>query len=89
MSSYTIRSLHLFNKLVQITKYYSTQVPKIKVITSEDCNMMSWQIDSYGDLSNLHLSENTPVPVIRNSNEVLIKVAATSLNPLDLEMIRK
>lgn len=45
--------------------------------------MLSWQIVAYDNT--LHL-ERIPLPKIRNSHEVLVKVQASSINQLDVWM---
>ncbi|XP_077296997.1 NAD(P)H oxidoreductase RTN4IP1, mitochondrial-like [Arctopsyche grandis] len=49
--------------------------------------MSAWQIHSYGDLSELQLSPQTRIPHIAHPNQVLIKVEAASVNPIDVAMI--
>lgn len=51
--------------------------------------MSAWQLIAYGDERNLQLSENVEVPVMSDANQVLVKVSAASVNPLDVEMMRK
>lgn len=51
--------------------------------------MKGWQLHSYNDVANLQLSHNIRKPSIRKPTEVLVKVEATSVNPLDTAMIRK
>ena len=45
--------------------------------------MYAVTIREYGDESNLKLEQDIPVPEPR-SNQVLIKVKASSVNPIDL-----
>lgn len=51
--------------------------------------MRAWQIHSYGDLSELQFSSGARKPLIAGSDEVLVEVKATSLNPIDKLMIGK
>ncbi|MEE6475950.1 hypothetical protein FKM82_010913 [Ascaphus truei] len=48
--------------------------------------MPAWVIDKYGGNEVLRFSKNTLFPVINYTNEVIIKVHATSLNPIDVNM---
>lgn len=52
-----------------------------------ESKMLAWQIHSYGDLNELKMS-NVRIPIITNPTEVLIKVQAASVNPIDIAMIR-
>ncbi|KAI4483680.1 hypothetical protein M0804_007940 [Polistes exclamans] len=52
-----------------------------------DNKMLAWQVHSYGDLDELKLS-NVKIPIITKPTEVLIKVQAASVNPIDIAMIR-
>lgn len=70
--------------------FYSNAVPSkpLHEFEGEESNKMAaWQIHSYGGLEELQLARNVRTPLITKPNEVLIKVLATSLNPLDLAMI--
>lgn len=49
--------------------------------------MSSWQIHAYGDLSELQYSPQMRIPHITKPNQVLVKVEAASVNPIDVEMI--
>lgn len=51
-------------------------------------SMSVWQFDSYGDESNARLVTNVKLPIIEGPSDVLVKVAAASVNPLDVEMMR-
>ncbi|CAJ1077032.1 reticulon-4-interacting protein 1 homolog%2C mitochondrial-like [Xyrichtys novacula] len=48
--------------------------------------MSAWVLDQYGTNEVLRFTEDHPVPVINSASEVMIKVHAASLNPLDLSM---
>lgn len=50
-----------------------------------DDKMQAWQIHSYNGLNDLKLS-NVRIPVIKNPTDVLIKVEAASVNPIDVAM---
>lgn len=49
--------------------------------------MSAWQIHSYGDLGELQLSPQIRIPHIAHPNQVLVKVEAASVNPIDVAMI--
>lgn len=53
-----------------------------------DDKMSCWQIHSYGNMDELQL-QHTRIPIISNPNDVLIKVNAASVNPLDVAMVGK
>lgn len=59
---------------------------------SKDCNgskMLAWQIHGYGDLEELKLSKTVRIPLMKGPDDVLIQIAATSINPIDLAMMGK
>ncbi|KAK2576135.1 hypothetical protein KPH14_007465 [Odynerus spinipes] len=66
-------------------RYLAQLVPKYK--ESIENKMLAWQIHSYGDLDELKLS-NVRIPLITKPTEVLIKVQAASVNPIDIAMTR-
>eukprot|EP00057_Strongylocentrotus_purpuratus_P003345 XP_003726457.1 PREDICTED: reticulon-4-interacting protein 1, mitochondrial-like [Strongylocentrotus purpuratus] len=47
--------------------------------------MLAWQIDAYGGIDRLKLVEKA-VPIITKPDQILIKVHATSINPIDVRM---
>lgn len=49
-------------------------------------SMKSWQIHNYGGPSELQLNESDRIPVLNGPHEVLVKVLAASVNPIDLAM---
>lgn len=48
--------------------------------------MSAWVIDQYGSNGVLRFTEEIALPVINVASEVMIKVNAASLNPLDVAM---
>lgn len=87
----------LFKRCVTLNGY----IPKNKVfiirnicakaseeITQHDVKpgrkMTGWQIHSYSD--GVQYSDNIKIPMIKDSNELLIKVNASSVNPIDVAM---
>ncbi|CAG9811527.1 unnamed protein product [Chironomus riparius] len=61
----------------------------IKESTAEKSypRMSGWQIHSYGELDEVQFSKNVKKPYIRSPKELLVKVDASSVNPLDVAMI--
>lgn len=47
--------------------------------------MNGWQIHSYSD--GIQFSDKIKIPTIKDSNELLVKVSATSINPIDVAMV--
>ncbi|KAL6478266.1 hypothetical protein MHYP_G00141010 [Metynnis hypsauchen] len=48
--------------------------------------MQAWVIDKYGSNSVLRYTKNASFPIIHYPNEVIVKVHAAGLNPLDINM---
>ncbi len=48
--------------------------------------MPAWVIDKYGSNDVLRFTKNASFPVINYPNEVIVKVMAAGLNPLDVGM---
>lgn len=48
--------------------------------------MSAWVIDQYGTNEVLKYTEEIPMPIVSSPSEVMIKVHAASLNPLDVSM---
>ncbi|XP_026884580.2 reticulon-4-interacting protein 1 homolog, mitochondrial [Electrophorus electricus] len=48
--------------------------------------MHAWVIDKYGDNSVLRFTKNASFPIIDYPNEVIVKVHAAGLNPIDINM---
>jgi len=49
--------------------------------------MSAWQLHEYGDISQLKLSGLVHMPVICRPHEVLVRVHAASVNPVDVMMV--
>lgn len=56
-----------------------------KVEDNPEDRMQAWQIHSYNGPNELQLT-NVRMPVIRNPTDVLVKVEAASVNPIDIAM---
>ncbi|XP_055545478.1 reticulon-4-interacting protein 1 homolog, mitochondrial isoform X2 [Wyeomyia smithii] len=50
--------------------------------------MCGWQIHSYGNLDEVEYSENMKMPALTSPNQLLVKVTAASVNPIDVAMIK-
>lgn len=53
----------------------------------DDGKMQAWQIRKYGNMEQLQLKSGVDIPKIRSSTQVLVKVHATSVNQIDVEMV--
>lgn len=51
--------------------------------------MPAWVIDKYGKNEVLRFTQNMMMPVIQYPNEIIIKVHAASVNPIDVNMRSK
>lgn len=52
--------------------------------------MGAWQVHAYGDVrEELQFSDRVKVPVLSDANDVLVRVSASSLNAIDVEMASK
>ncbi|XP_071955911.1 reticulon-4-interacting protein 1 homolog, mitochondrial-like [Antedon mediterranea] len=83
---YSSSILHPIRRL-SCTQFAYANMNFIKNVHIEEVdskNMLAWQIHNYGK-DNFHLVEK-PVPIITKQDELLIKVYASSINPIDLRM---
>ncbi|XP_045496037.1 reticulon-4-interacting protein 1 homolog, mitochondrial-like [Colias croceus] len=55
-------------------------------VKSVASRMRAWRVHSYGGLAELQL-DSARVPALRSTDDVLVKVHAASLNPLDVAML--
>lgn len=51
--------------------------------------MPAWVIDKYGKNEVLRFTQNMMIPIIHYPNEVIVKVHAASVNPIDVNMRSK
>ena len=51
--------------------------------------MYGWQIHSYGDVDELQLTDKLKVPQMKTADECLVRVSATTVNPIDVAMLSK
>nr|KAF6342001.1 reticulon 4 interacting protein 1 [Myotis myotis] len=61
-------------------------VRKIGTTSPRSTVMPAWVIDKYGKNEVLRFTQNMRMPIIHYPNEVIIKVHATSVNPIDVNM---
>lgn len=61
--------------------------PEIAEPKSNLRNMSGFQIHNYGEISELQHTDHVKKPYIRKPSEVLVKITASSVNPLDVAMI--
>lgn len=69
-------------------RYCHSHVSENKVSYELPKCMSAWQVTSYSKEERLQLSNNVEVPIIIDPYQVLVKVTAASVNPLDIEMMR-
>jgi len=51
--------------------------------------MSAWQLHEYGGINQLKLSSTVPMPVVCRPHDVLVRVHAASVNPVDVLMAGK
>lgn len=64
-------------------------VRKISTTSPRSTVMPAWVIDKYGSNEVLRFTQNMMIPMIHYPNEVIIKVHAASINPIDVNMRSK
>ena len=84
-----LRSLQLSTKLGYSTSLHNKKHRKKENVSEHvvPSKMKAWCLSSFNGVENLTMEEIN-VPAIRTPKDVLIKVKATSLNPLDIMMSR-
>lgn len=82
-------NIRLFSK-IWLRLCHSQALEEVAGHRSEATGRMSaWQVRAYGEGNNVEFSNDVEIPIIEDPNHVLLKVAAASVNPLDIEMMRK
>nr|KAF6507802.1 reticulon 4 interacting protein 1 [Rousettus aegyptiacus] len=61
-------------------------VRKISTTSPRNSVMPAWVIDKYGQNEVLRFTQDMMIPIIHYPNEVIIKVHAASVNPIDVNM---
>lgn len=67
----------------QLRRTFSAQKPVVDV----NRKMGAWQLHAYGD--EVLFSDKVRIPPVTGANDVLVKVNAASLNPIDVHMASK
>ncbi|XP_066991829.2 reticulon-4-interacting protein 1 homolog, mitochondrial [Anabrus simplex] len=70
---------------VRLLRFSTAPKPVLDIM--DDSKMLAWQIHSYGGLEELQLSKSFRVPKIKSPDDVLVEVAASSVNPIDVAMM--
>ncbi|XP_049808692.1 reticulon-4-interacting protein 1 homolog, mitochondrial [Schistocerca nitens] len=79
--------VYCFHQRIRSVAYYST-APNIDIQeTPETRESQCWQIHSYGGVEELKLSNLTRPPKVQKPDEVIVKVHAASVNPIDVAML--
>ncbi|CAB0006355.1 unnamed protein product [Nesidiocoris tenuis] len=64
-----------------------TSAAEHRPVLGPDDVMSAWRLNAYGSLDNLFLASDVPKPAITKPREIIVKVAASSLNPIDAAML--
>ncbi|CAL1539461.1 unnamed protein product [Lymnaea stagnalis] len=62
-------------------------IVKVRMSSNAAASMSAWQINRYGGIEELTLSTTTRAATIKNPNELLVRVHASSINPIDIRMM--
>lgn len=84
----TINKWNKFEGII-VVQYRNLSKPSAKMKEHQSTRpdkIQAWQIHAYGNLDELKLS-NTRMPVISKPTDVLVKVEAASINPIDTAML--
>lgn len=73
-------------KTTEILKLFVRNASTLKPLQKTKNRMQAWQIHSYGDLSELQLTQ-ARIPLIQNPTDILVQVEAASINPIDKAII--
>lgn len=88
--SSNIQSIRYFSSAPVESVQNNTEISQnITEIATLINRMKSYQIHNYGALDELQLSQTSRKPFIQSPNQVLVKITASSVNPLDVAMIGK
>ncbi|XP_075233279.1 NAD(P)H oxidoreductase RTN4IP1, mitochondrial-like [Lycorma delicatula] len=79
--------IRLSNGIYLTVSKFTTKKTEPNVNQNESARMSAWQIHSYGTIEELQLSKTARLPSLTSPNEVLVKVLASSVNPIDVMMI--
>ena len=67
-------------------KYIAQNIAQIRWHSSIEKNMRVWSAMEYGGPEKLSL-DVLPVPTVTSPDDVIVKVNATSVNPIDVRML--
>lgn len=69
-----------------LVSWHGSQKRQFSATTMCRTIMPAWAIDKYGSNDVLRFTKNASFPIINYPNEVIVKVFAAGLNPLDVSM---
>lgn len=78
-----------FQRTFTSTTTYNMTVDETAAKTTWSSKMIAWQVHSYSTIDDLVLTSNARSPVMVRPKEVLVRIKASSVNPLDILMTGK
>ena len=79
-------AFHCGNKALSFHCRRMSSVPLPSPLPS---TMSAWQLHKYGSINQLKLSNSVSLPIISRPHDVLVRVQAASVNPVDVMMVGK
>lgn len=73
--------------LLKSLPFSTTAEPNVDMNPKEG-KMCAWQIHSYGGIEELQLSCSVREPIITKPDDVLVSISASSVNPIDVAMMK-
>ena len=84
---YIYKCLHSFHKNPNQEKSYY-KMKSVMNLRSLPSLMRGWQLESLSGIGAMNFREDLNVPILSTPNDVLVKVEASSVNPLDVMMTK-
>ena len=58
-----------------------------KWASTDSSQMHAWEFNAYGGTDKLVLTDRAKIPVISSPTDILVKIHASSVNPIDVKML--
>uniref|UniRef100_A0A0B6ZQ36 Enoyl reductase (ER) domain-containing protein n=1 Tax=Arion vulgaris TaxID=1028688 RepID=A0A0B6ZQ36_9EUPU len=81
------RVLNRSHQLVGAVQYVKNQPCLLRMSSNTAHKMQTWQIHEYGSSEKLTLNTSAHAATIKSPNELLIRIHAASVNPIDVRML--